>query len=88
MIKVKVKEQSYKNVKLFTEQTFFNHYYIKDENNIIAPVGIRALDGYIYLINIVNGNVFYRSKDFDEIKEVLVNNGYRPCNANITVSEI
>ena len=88
MIKVKIKEQSYKNVKLFTEQTFFNHYYIKDENNIIAPIDIKALEGYIYLVNIVTGNVFYRSKDFNEIKEVLADNGYRPCNADITVTEI
>ena len=88
MIKVKVKEQPYKNVKLLTVQTFFNHYYIKDENNIIAPIYIKILGDCICLINIVTSEVVYRSKDFDEIKEVLANNGYRPCNADITVSEI
>ena len=88
MIKVKIKEQSYKNVKLFTEQTFFNHYYIKDENNIIAPIDTRVLEDYIYLINIVTGDVLYHSKDFNEIKEVLAGNGYKPCNADITVTEI
>ena len=88
MIKVKVKEQSYKNVKLFTEQTLFNHYYIKDENDIIAPIYSKVSEDYIYLINIVTGNVVYYSKDFNEIKEVLADNGYRPCNVNITVSEI
>ena len=88
MIKVKIKEQSYKNVKLLTEQTFFNHYYIKNENAIIAPIDTRAIEGYIYLINIVNGVVLYHSKDFDDIKEVLADNGYRPCNADITVTEI
>ena len=88
MIKVKIKEQSYKNVKLFTEQTFFNHYYIKDENNIIAPIDTRVLEDYIYLINIVTSDVFYHSKDFNEIKEVLADNGYKPCNVDITVTEI
>lgn len=88
MIKVKIKEQSYKNVKLFTEQTLFNHYYIKDENDIIAPIYSKVSEDYIYLINIVTGNVVYYSKDFNEIKEVLADNGYRPCNADITVSEI
>ena len=88
MIKVKVKEQPYKNVRLLTMQTFFNHYYIKDENNIIAPIYTRVLGDCICLINIVTSEVVYHSKDFNEIKEMLADNGYRPCNANITVSEI
>lgn len=88
MIKVKVEEKLYKNVKLFTEQTFFNHYYIKDENNIITPIDTRIAKGHIYLINIVTGNVFYYSRDFNKVKEVLIDNGYKPCNANVIVTEI